>query len=243
MTLLSICQQICREVGQPAPTSIVSNSSETARRLLAVMQTQGRVLASGKIELEGRFLKNHNWSALRKEFSFNTVDGSASYVISSSIGSDFNRFIDDTIWDRTNNWKVRVYSPVDWHLSKGWSIVSAQARVSMLRRGNSVVFDPTPAGAYSIYGEYLSKNWCESSGGTDQSAWAADTDLPLLDEDLMILGGKWRYLSRLGESYAEEKAEYEQAVFAAANADNYTSASNVSNSKALFVDNIPNRVS
>lgn len=242
MTLLSICQQIAREVGDDEPSSIVGNSDQIAKRLLAVMQTAGRVLASGRIEVEGRFIKNHDWSALRKEFTFNTVASTSSYLISTAIGSDFNRLLPDTIWDRTNNWQVRVYSPEEWQLAKGYSIVSAQARISMIKRGLYLLLDPTPSDAYSIYGEYISKNWCQTSGGTGQTAWAADTDTGVVDEDLLMLEGKWRYLNRIGEAYAEEKLDAERAVFSAANADSKTTPVSITKKRLLFTDNIPQRV-
>lgn len=242
MTLLSICQQIANEVGVDAPSTIVGNADSTAVRLLAVMQAAGRSVASGKLEVEGKHIKNHDWNALRKEFTFNTVDGTASYAISTSVGTDFNKFLPETIWDRTNHWPVRVYSPEEWQLAKGYAIVSAQARISIIRRGANLLIDPTPSGVYSIYGEYISKNWCQTSGGTGQTAWAADTDTGVVDEDLLAIEGKWRFLNRIGESYEEEKRDAERAIFAAANADSKTSPANMTKRRLLFVDNIPQQV-
>lgn len=48
--------------------------------------------------------------------------------------------------------------------------------------------------------------------GLGQSDWVADTDLGILDEDLMELGIIWRLLARSGLAYAEEKDEYEREV-------------------------------
>ena len=45
-----------------------------------------------------------------------------------------------------------------------------------------------------------------------QSAWAADSDVGILDEYLIKLGLRWRVLRRLGMSYADELDEYERAV-------------------------------
>ena len=60
--------------------------------------------------------------------------------------------------------------------------------------------------------EYVSNAWCKSASGTTQSAWAADTDLGILDEYLIKLGLRWRVLRRLGMSYSDELDEYERAV-------------------------------
>lgn len=242
MTLVSIAQQICREIGTTAPSVIFGNSDETAKKLLAVLQTSGRSLSTGKIELDGRYLKNHEWTALRKEFSFTTVASQAEYDISTYIGDDFRKLMPDTVWDRTNNWPVKTFSPEEWQASKGYAVIAAQNRISIMKRGKNLLIDPTPAGAYDIYGEYLSKNWCESSIGTGQSEWMADADVPLLDEELLILDGKWRFLNRLGENYAEEKIEAERAIYGAANADSRTTPTNICKEKSMFVDNIPNRI-
>lgn len=37
----------------------------------------------------------------------------------------------------------------------------------------------------------------------------ADTDIPLIDDELLMLGATWRYLKRKGLDYGEEKLEYE----------------------------------
>jgi 3-methyladenine DNA glycosylase Tag len=48
---------------------------------------------------------------------------------------------------------------------------------------------------------------------------AADGDLVLLDEELMLAGLEWRYLRKKGLSYAEEFASYEALVSAAMSRD------------------------
>ncbi len=73
--------------------------------------------------------------------------------------------------------------------------------------------DPVPAdnGAALVL-EYVSNAWCRSAAGAPQTAWAADTDVGILDEYLIKLGLRWRMLRRLGMSYADELDEYERAV-------------------------------
>ena len=69
---------------------------------------------------------------------------------------------------------------------------------------------PTAGRTYAY--EYISKNWCTSSGGTGQSAWAADTDLPVLDAELMTMGVQWRFLMAMGMDYAGTQSDYETEV-------------------------------
>ena len=77
---------------------------------------------------------------------------------------------------------------------------------------------PTDNGSALVF-EYVSNAWCQSSGGTAQALWEADTDIGILDEYLMMLGVRWSVLRRLGLSYAEEMEEYERQVSKAIGAD------------------------
>ena len=75
-----------------------------------------------------------------------------------------------------------------------------------------VVIDPTPTAVEARVFEYRSSHWCQSSGGTGQAAWAADTDTGILDEDLLELDLLWRYLRRRGISYVDERKDAEDAI-------------------------------
>jgi len=52
-------------------------------------------------------------------------------------------------------------------------------------------------------------NFSQSSGGTVQTAWGADTDTGILDEPLLELDLRWRYLKSRGLDYIEDKNEFE----------------------------------
>lgn len=206
MTLLTICQQVTRETGELTPNTIVGNNDENARKLLACAQTEGRLLAKGIIyNANGQIVGQHNWTALRKEYTFNTAASTEGYTLP----SDFERFIPDTWWNRTQNRRLCLVDAQRWQFLKSGLSTTSSINQEFIKRGINILISPTPTAIESIYYEYLSKQWCESSGGTDQSAWAADTDNLLLDEDLFIAGLKWRFLRATGAPYADEKYEYE----------------------------------
>lgn len=137
--------------------------------------------------------------------------------------SDFKRFVDNTLWDRTRFWQMRgAMSPQEWQLFKS----SPMGKASMERRwrvrnasnaaaGSGLKFsiDPTVMdnGSTLVY-EYVSNAWCQSVGGTLQTQWVADTDTAILDEYLITLGVEWRVLERLGLAFDAELAEYEIEV-------------------------------
>src|SRR5919108_5918930 len=92
MTLLSICQGVTNDIGISKPTTIISNTEETARRLLGAAQAAGKSLA-----------KAHNWLALVTEYTFSTVDSTEDY----DLPSDFSHLENQTLWDRTNFEEMR----------------------------------------------------------------------------------------------------------------------------------------
>jgi hypothetical protein len=72
------------------------------------------------------------------------------------------------------------------------------------------VLHGSPAGVNG--GTGLGATFLMTTAGAGQSDWAADSDVSVLDEDLLELGLTWRLLERLGFSYAEERDEYEREV-------------------------------
>lgn len=205
MTLLTICQQVAREVGVSVPTTIVSNNEPNAKKLLACAQTEGRMLAKGIVyNAVGQIKGQHDWTAIRKEYTFNTANGTMAY----NMPSDFERFVVDTWWNRTQTRRLTLASANRWQNLKSGLASSSGINQEFIKRGAQVLIYPTPTATETLVYEYVSNQWCESSGGTDQSSWAADSDVLLLDEDLFIAGLKWRFLRSVGESFADEKAEY-----------------------------------
>lgn len=140
-----------------------------------------------------------------------------------SLPSDFKRFVDNTLWDRSRFWQMRgAMSPQEWQLYKS----SPMGKASIERRwrvrnasgtaaGSGVKFSIDPIvsdnGSNLVF-EYVSNAWCKSSGGVLQTQWAADTDVGIIDENLIELGVEWRVLERLGLSYEAKLAEYENEV-------------------------------
>lgn len=214
MSLLTICQNIANSIPVSKPTQIVGNNDQTAVLLLSAAQKAGKSISKKRNS-------NGGWLILQKEHTFSTVASQADYTLP----SDYERLIQDTLWDRTNFWEMRgPLTPSEWQMYKSSVLgqsVSLRQRFRIRNSTNTKVFsiDPTPAAVYSMVFEYVSDQWCQSSGGTDQSAWAADTDTGILDEYLIELDALWRVLKRMGMSYAEEYNEAEREISKALAAD------------------------
>lgn len=200
MSLLTIVQNVANEVGFAEPATVIGSSEETAIQMLALANRSGKILARRKPA----------FTVLIKEHTFTTVKDQANYTLP----SDFGRILNNTVWDRANFWRMRgQLSPGQWQFLKS-GIVNAgiQERWRMRPISNVRQFhiEPTPdtTGETKVY-EYISNAWCQKTDGTGQSAWVADTDTGIIEEDFLELDLRWRFLSAKGLGYAEEKMEFE----------------------------------
>lgn len=200
MTLLSTINQVQDSIGLPRSSTVISSTDQTVRTLLAFANEEGNALA-----------RRGSWNKLVKEATFVTVNGTASYALS-TIAPDFRHLLNDTSWNRDSRRSMGgPLSSQDWQAQQAW--VAASPFQQFRIRGGDILITPTPTTAENIYFEYVSNSWCKSSGGTDQTAWAADTDVGILDEYLMGLGIKFRWLKSKGfPAYVEAEQMYNLEV-------------------------------
>ena len=202
MSLLTVAQTVAEEVGLPSPSAVIGNSSKQVKQLLRLINRSGKSLAK------------KNWTVLQKEHTFSTVASTASY----SFPSDFERFLDQTSWDRTSYWALRgPLTPREWQIKKSGLVASATLRsnfrVKADTRVNKYFVDPTPSSIVSMVFEYVSDQWVKDSGNTTgKAAYAVDTDVALISEELIELDTIWRILARKGFAYQEEKDEAEAQI-------------------------------
>lgn len=135
-----------------------------------------------------------------------------------AVPADFERPIDNTMWDRSRYWQMRgPLSAQQWQFYKSsiYSRATIQRRFRFKKIGVLIALciDPVPTdnGSQLVY-EYVSNGWCQSSAGVPQNQWLADADTGILDEYLLRLGTKWRALDRLGMDYSSALDDYERAV-------------------------------
>jgi hypothetical protein len=143
---------------------------------------------------------------------------------------DFDRFINQTWWDRTNRWSLMgPDSPVvdQWHRS---GVVTIGPRRHFRQIGyNGLTSGGGPLNTYRLWPapgaldtpiqlvfEYISTTTVlgvstvnNVTTYTPQPYFQADTDIPILDGNLMILGAKWRLWQIKGFDYAALQAEWQ----------------------------------
>ena len=195
-SLLELVNTVLPEIGFPQVDDVVGNTNQTARLALALANREGRSLAK------------KDWRILIKRNVITTVSSADSY----SLPSDFDRFIHDTDWNETAS--TRLFGPVSddyWNADlSGLTIVTIEDRWQLRADGvNSRMFiRPMPTSAEALTFFYAANSWCRSAGGQRQSAFAADTDVLLLDSFVFELGLKWRMLQAQKREFQIEIAEY-----------------------------------
>lgn len=198
MSLATICANALYELsGFEVPSNFYGNANLTARTCVALVTREGRTLEMG-----------YRWASLITEHTFPTVSGTASY----DMPDDFRAFANMSQWDRTNMRQlVGPASGQEWQWLKGSIGAGATIDRWFRQQGTSIVIHPTPTvTGDTIAFDYYSKNWItKQSDDTTVSAWTNDNDTSLLDEDLLTLGLKWRFLQSKGMPFEPEYKEYE----------------------------------
>lgn len=194
MSLLTLIQGACDRIGIVRPTSVIGSTDQQVLRLLGYAQQEGKDLA-----------QKYDWQVLRAEQTFISV---AQASQTGAVPSNFDHFVNETFFNRSKKRPVfGPMSPQEWQFAQ--SVVSTVIVESFIVRSDAILLTPTPPAGDSYAYEYIKNTWCQSSGGTAQTAWAADTDTGILSEELMTLGVVWRFKAGRGYSYDEEFRSYE----------------------------------
>ena len=201
MTLLSICQNVADFTGFERPVTVVDNTDPIARQLLALAQREGKQL-----------MRMSDWAILKKEHTFSTSSGTAAYALP----SDFDRLVLETSYNRSDNDILTgPISSAEYQLvNHGMATTGTTEKFRLKAASNALKFelDPTPSSTQTIGFEYVSSQFCQSSGGSGQAAWAADTDTGILDETTMEMGITWRFKQAHGLDFAEDFRQYQLEV-------------------------------
>jgi hypothetical protein len=142
-----------------------------------------------------------------------TADTSFAFGLSAyPFPTDVDHLIPSTFWDRGQRWQIEgPLSPQDWQALKQGIIASGPRRRYRVMDGQFFL-DPVPYDTNSIEYEYYSYNWAQSVTGTTQSGFLADTDIYLLDDDIMILGVIWRFRMAKGLEYSQQYNAWMEAM-------------------------------
>ena len=122
--------------------------------------------------------------------------------------ADFDRLIDDTQWDKTQNWPIYgPETPQQWQWLKSGFVASTP--IYRFRQLGSLfqIWAPMVQDDYSGF-EYISNYWVAASAAAlSKTAFTVDTDTCVFPDRLMITGLKWRFSEMEG---LERAVNYER---------------------------------
>ena len=204
MTALSLVQSVAAKLGLTIPGAVFASTDPAIVQLRTLMNEESGILARGG---EGF---DHNWTVLTAEKTFTTV---ATAIQTSAVATDFGWYIDETMWNRSIRWPCAgPMTPQQWQNVQ--AVPTGSIRPNFRFIGTTLEIYPTPAAGKTIAYEYVSKYWAAVTGSTTGSltAMTADTDAALIEERLIELGVRWRYLKAKGLDYSEDYRTYQIEV-------------------------------
>lgn len=195
MTCLTLVQTVCSRLGFQRPGAVVTSPDLQVQQLLALANEEGQSLAEAT-----------NWQALRKEATFTTVAAQQQGTLATiAPGSKF--IVNDTIWNRSL--RMPVFGPLSPQIWQQNAAMFYQGPWNQYRIFDDAInFIPTPPAGQQCAFEYVTKYWTVSGADTFQS----DTDAPLLDEQVMILGTIWRFKQAKGLDFTSDLTKYQRQV-------------------------------
>ena len=222
MTLATICTDALEELsGVDVPASFYGSTDRTAKLAVKLANREGKTLE-----------KELRWQELVTEHTFTTTASTATYALP----SDFRAFANMSQWDRTNQWRMTgpIDSSIYQYLKSGITVFAGVQKFFILR-GNLFTIYPTPTvSSETIAFDYYSKSWVtKQMDSSNVAAFTSDNDTARLDEDLLTMGLKWRFLQARGMPYEAEYKEYE-AIKEALQSDNGGRATINLNGPAAF---------
>lgn len=217
MSMLSLVQRFCRRTNIPVPATVLGSTDEQVVQVLALLEEEGNDLQ-----------RRGNWDNLISEATHTTTAAEDQGAITSIATNGFREFVSDTFWDRSSQLPVYVISKQNWQAAKATNVTGPyyQSRI----RGGNLIVNPTPTAGLSWAFEYVSKNWITDSAGANPTQYfTVDSDLMLLDEEILMMGLRWRWKKEKGLEYAEDHQTYELKVAQALASDGRKSMVDMSN--------------
>lgn len=200
-TVLNIANEAFEVLGFPQLPTLFSTDNRSAVQMKHYM----RMLAS---DLKKMLLPMGGFRDLIFDFQITTVENQAVY----DLPSNFDRFVNDTAWDKTNYYKMSPASTDKWALYKNsvWGQNTIYKRFRLIR-DNKIEFDPVPTQAGDILKfEYISNQLFSNYDKTSfYEKPVADTDFFLLDNEIMLRGLIYKWKLKNGLAADDDIEDYE----------------------------------
>lgn len=201
MSLLTIIQNTCDRLSLTRPSVVVTSTDQLVRQLFGLANEAGTALAKRG---------DPGWQSLQAEWTF--ITSGAEEQTNNPIPPDFRDFVADSFFNRTT--MRPVYGPLT---PQQWQLLQARPAIAAIylgyrERAGDFLVTPVPTAGQTIAYEYVSNYWVKSSANVPKPQFTSDDDTTFLDEELLTLDLKWRWLAAKGLSYAEEMNTSEREI-------------------------------
>lgn len=198
-SLLTIIQEFTDRRSLDRPGAVMSSQDDTIRQLRSLIN---EVIA----DICGR---GGAWSKLKKEATFLTLAAELQGTVLSMAPWGFRRLILDSAFNRTT--RTALFGP---RTSPGWqqneALPTTGPFYSYRIWKDSFYLQPAPPANQTIAFEYESDFAISDAAGTTfKKRFTVDTDLFLLNSDMLFLGLNAKFRREKGLSYAQEQSDYE----------------------------------
>lgn len=218
-TCLSIVQTICKRLNLNAPSQAIGNTDSQVITIVELCNEEGQELSV-----------RNEWTSLLQTATYTTL---ATQIQGSldTIAPNYNYIINDTIWNLSLRRPVfGPKTPQGWQQQLAFAINGPWSNFRI--KDNNLLMYPVPSAGQTCTFEYVSKNWLtNSTGATGYEEWQDDTDIPVLDWKLLVLGVVWRWKKLKGFEYAEDFNAYERRVLDSISRDGTRDWLSLSNTK------------
>ena len=206
MTALQITQQIARVLGLDVPQTLTNGNDISTQRVLGLLN---RALDTA--------LNAYGWQALQKQVIFRADTNADAYNQATgglklqSLAPDFGLALTPQIYEVGSSTPVRYVTPDQYTRLLVQGAGAADKYFSVI--GGELWFLPklTQQGWKGVL-RYRSKYGALGAEGTPKRYFDKDDDTSLLDEELLVLGGIYKFKQEMGYDYADALADYEECL-------------------------------
>lgn len=199
MTLLSIVQSVCDEIGFPSVAAVAGATDPLGRQFYALANKELRELS-----------KWYDWPVLQRTYTLTVVAATDTYALPAG----FRKIAAGTAYRNSDYWMLRgSVTPGEWQ-QRRVELLSSLDRSVFRIFGNpsKIVLDPMPTAAGSVVFEYQSQNYAVTNVPAEIPQYAADTDTAIVSEELVQMGLLWRIKHAKGLEFGADIDEYNAAV-------------------------------
>ena len=205
LTLLQIVQSFCERTNLTVPTTVYGSTDTQVVQIKALLEEIG-------IDINSRFNLQPMAFAVT-----HTTTAAQDQGAMSTLAPGYGSLKNFTIWDRDRILPVLgPLSAVDWEALLAMFVNGPYYQFRILN--DHLLVNPVPPAGETWAFEYQSENWIVN-GSTYKQFFTDDTDVPLINPSLLIIGLRAWWKMEKGLDYAELMRMYEAMCKDMANKD------------------------